>query len=293
MVGSNPQRLDRWILLVAGGVCLAVALAAIVREATPAWAPIQEGALREIELEAGRDVADRLPHGLQQLWIPALRRTDRCVTCHVGVEGGAKLEKLSVVARAHPRPELLAAHPIETFGCTLCHGGQGAGVTVEAAHGEVEMWDEPLLGRARAKRHGLDQASLLEAACNACHRHAGAVAAMPRIAQARALVKKSKCVNCHRIDGRGGAVGPDLGREGDKSPDHLVFPVGWSGPRTALAWHTAHFLDPKRMSPGSEMPQLELTEDEARSLALLVTSWRALDLPPAWTPGAPGKDARR
>jgi len=293
MAPANPQRLDQWILLVAGAVLVATTVAAVVRDVAPPWKAVQEAALREVEQEAGAEVAARLPHGLAQVYVAELGRVDRCVTCHVGVEGASSLERLSATARSHPRPELLTAHPVEVFGCTLCHGGQGFATTTDEAHGDVEFWDEPLLGKARASRHGLDAASLLETACHACHRHAGAVAAMPRIAEAKALVKQHKCVNCHRIDGRGGATGPDLAKEGDKSPDHLVFPADWSGPRTAFAWHVAHFLNPKRMVPKTEMPDFELTEREAQSLAILVTSWRVLNLPPRWTPGSPGAATRR
>lgn len=292
MAAPSPQRLDRWLLLGAGLVLVATTVAAVVRDVAPGWKRVQREALAEVEREVGADVAARLPHGLAQTWMPALGRVDRCVTCHVGVEGGPRLAKLSPVARSHPRPELLKAHPVDEFGCTLCHGGQGFAVDAAAAHGDVEFWDEPVLGRARASRHGVEPAALLETACNACHRWSGAADAMPRIAEAKALVKRHKCVNCHRVDGRGGSTGPDLLYEGDRSPDHLVFPADWRGPRTAFAWHVAHFLDPKRMVPTTEMPDFELTEREATSLALLVTSWRRLSLPPRFTPGSPG-GARR
>ena len=54
-----------------------------------------------------------------------------------------------------------------------------------------------------------------------------------------------------------------------------------------------HFLNPKRMVPTTEMPDFELNEREAQALAILVTSWRRLALPPRWTPGSPGAATRR
>ena len=39
------------------------------------------------------------------------------------------------VLQTHPeRDVLLAKHPLEKFGCTPCHGGQGHGLTAKAAH---------------------------------------------------------------------------------------------------------------------------------------------------------------
>ncbi len=44
------------------------------------------------------------------------RKRERCLTCHFGIE------------------EISASHPVRTFGCTLCHGGDPLSVALPAAH---------------------------------------------------------------------------------------------------------------------------------------------------------------
>jgi hypothetical protein len=281
------RRADRAAILVSSLVLVLAVAVAVRRQTAPEWRRAQDAALGEIAAEVSPAVADRIERGLRQVWIPEVARTDRCVTCHVGIEGGPDLARLSPLARSHPRPDLLRQHPVERFGCTLCHGGSGLAVTAEEAHGEAVASETPMLSAARARRHGLAPADLLEVNCATCHRAFGAKEAMPRVEQARALVDKFRCRRCHIIDGRGGAVGPDLSRAGERPPANVVFPADWTGERTLFAWNVGHFLSPTRFTPKTEMPDFALSEDAARSLAILVASWRRQALPPAWTPGSP------
>ena len=53
------------------------------------------------------------------------------------------------VLQTHPhRDVLLAKHPVDRFGCTPCHGGQGQALTAKAAHAltHAEYWLTPALG---------------------------------------------------------------------------------------------------------------------------------------------------
>ena len=53
------------------------------------------------------------------------------------------------VLRTHPyRDVLLGNHPVEKFGCTPCHGGQGQALTAKSAHAltHAEFWLDPRLG---------------------------------------------------------------------------------------------------------------------------------------------------
>jgi hypothetical protein len=277
-------RTDRILLAVAGGLALVVAVASIVREATPAWSREQAAVRRIVASRLGEASAAKVPRGMQQVWIEELGRVDRCVTCHATHDFGEGLADAPHPARSHPLPELMAKHPVERFGCTLCHGGQGWATERHAAHGEVEHWGEPLLDTALARFYGLTRAELMEVRCNQCHRGDREVAGMPLLNETKKFVTARKCVRCHVIDCQGGNRGPDLTAVGDEPPEHLHFPEGWSKARTALRWHQAHFLDPEAVVAGSEMTKFTLTERQATALALLVISWRRLALPPAWIP---------
>ncbi len=285
MTAFSP-RSDRALLLAAGLVLVGVAVAAFAREASPEWVRVRDDVRRRVAEKVGDERAARLVReGLAQVWIPELSRVDRCVACHAATEGGPDLAGLPVPAAPHPYPELMAAHPVERFGCTVCHGGQGSATTKEAAHGDVAHWDDPLLSAARARRYALTAAELMETKCNACHRGQDSVKGMPLVNQAKALVDAKRCRTCHAIEGRGGTTGPDLSTVGDEPPAHLAFPTPWTKARSALAWHVAHFLDPEAMVPGTAMKiPGGVTEREAIALALLVRSWTSAAPPPAWIP---------
>lgn len=278
------ERSDRVVLLAGGLLLLLCVLWATVREGSAPWRDAQDQAAAEVAARQGPAAAAALPRGLQQIWLPDLGRVDRCTSCHVAVDGGPALRDAPHPVKSHPYPDLLAAHPVEEFGCTLCHGGQGWATTKEAAHGEVEHWDDPLLGTRRAERHGLTRAELMEMRCNLCHRHEREVAGMPLLNEAKAQIEKRRCLRCHTLAGVGEATAPDLTYEGDKHPSHYVFPEGWKDPRTALTWHLRHFERPDAVVPGSMMPTWILSGKQAAGLALLVLSWRKSDLPPRFAP---------
>ena len=65
-----------------------------------------------------------IPSGIQQIWAADLDRVDRCTTCHQGVLWRG-LEQVEQPWTTHPELELFDSHPIEEFGCTICHGGLG------------------------------------------------------------------------------------------------------------------------------------------------------------------------
>jgi cytochrome c551/c552 len=90
-------------------------------------------------------------------------QVDRCQTCHMGVAAGTYTSAaIPRQFRTHPwRSTLMNAHPVETFGCTTCHQGQGratdklshSGWHLEQEENGKERWhfegdhywEEPLL----------------------------------------------------------------------------------------------------------------------------------------------------
>src|SRR5512135_3588440 len=62
-----------------------------------------------------------VPIGLRQIWVQKLDRVDRCETCHLGLKEIA-LASAPEPFRTHPHID----HDIDSFGCTVCHEGQGA-----------------------------------------------------------------------------------------------------------------------------------------------------------------------
>lgn len=77
---------------------------------------------------------------------------------------------------------------------------------------------------------------------------------------------RNGCAGCHKIEGTGGDLGPDLTNEGNVISHDVQ-------------WHISHFKDPSSVVPGSIMPKSDLLEREAEALATYMTSLKSTDLP--------------
>jgi cytochrome c2 len=193
--------------------------------------------------------------GVRQIWLPDLGRVDRCTTCHLGIDDPA--------FAAAPEPFLthpgtwLSTHPVERYGCTVCHGGLGPATDyARAGH-------EAVPGVERAMR----PLETIEANCGACHRALEPPDA-PRLAEGRRLVVESGCVACHDIPSFEGVSfqGPTL--------DSLGYKVrpGWLG-----GW----LKDPKSYLANSKMGNFRLTAEEIGSLRAFLLSQKAAEPLPA------------
>ena len=266
----------------------ALVVLAFWREAKTDWAPIQKRFQQILEQHGQVEAAQRFQKGIRQLWIPQLGVVDSCVTCHLGYEWGAVLgQDLPQPFAPHPALPYLEKHPFEKFGCTICHGGQGWAVEIDAAHGGGEHWHQPLLSRELAKRYELPSPRvLIQMRCNACHRHDVSTPGMDEIDQAKVLLKERACIACHVIEGRGGLIAPELTYHGDKDPELFDF-SHVDGPKSVFNWNVQHLLDPGKIFPGTTMPPFGFTPEEARALTLLLLSWSRQSFPPQYVPAPP------
>jgi cytochrome c2 len=97
-------------------------------------------------------------------------------------------------------------------------------------------------------------------------------------ARGRALFGELRCVSCHAVNGRGGTMGPELTRIGDK---------------VQRDWLFSYLKDPQRVQPDTPMLQYRLDDDQLRDLtAYLLDEYRSADTAPE-APLAAEQDATR
>jgi mono/diheme cytochrome c family protein len=184
------------------------------------WRAIQ----KEYNARASRQGARVIPVGLKQIWRPEAGITDRCTSCHLGMGAAKPLEGGGQAFGRHPD----VGHDVGKMGCTLCHRGQGRATTAEAAHGSVKHWESPMLPRAH-----------LQAACGSCHGEAARIPPLTQVERGAYLFELHGCLACHKVNGRGGPVGPDLSGVALKGFDKN--------------WHVRHLREPASVVEGSRM----------------------------------------
>lgn len=194
---------NKYLLLGSSlGVLALLVVAAVDENFRRDWRRIQTGARLEDQ---------PINVQLRQIVNPALRTTDRCVSCHVSMGAGEQSVSGHEILRPHPP----VVHDPAEFGCTVCHGGQGQATERADAHGDVHFWPEPML-----------PAKFGYAGCGTCHAPLG-IPNRDGYRQARLVFERLDCLACHRVDGRGATIrpggggmeGPDLSHAGVKGYD--------------------------------------------------------------------------
>jgi len=274
---------DRLFLGLAGVCVFLLGGYVFFNDYTAEWRDYQSEFRDLIEERFGAEKAATIPVDLQQLYVKELGVADRCITCHKGYEWKG-MENAPQPFRTHPKG-ILEKHPIAKYGCVPCHGGQGYATDKESAHGFVEHWEEPLLGKELGDFYVMsDKKALMQINCNICHRYEKDTRGAEWINRAKQIVNERGCRACHVINGRGGTVGPDLTREGEKSAEQFNY-ERIKGMHTEFTWHTAHFKNPKDLVSESVMPNFNFSSADAQALAMLVMSWKKKEVPIEYIPG--------
>jgi len=88
---------------------------------------------------------------------------------------------------------------------------------------------------------------------------AGSALAQGSVEKGAKVFRQAGCIACHKVNGRGGASGPDLTRIG--------------AVRAEQAWLRRFLKDPAALVSGSRMPPFDdLTEDEMQALTAYLLS---------------------
>ncbi len=199
-------------------------------------------AIKSRGLDIKQVVIDDLGKGGPVVW----GSVDRCESCHVAINrDGFENEKSPF--KTHPfRAEIFGKHPIDQFGCTTCHGGQGRATQIKGkpmgegdfVHGFVHHWDAPLM-----------KADFLQASCNKCHQDQWKLDHAPVYMAGKKLFWDLGCTGCHAIKGFEEApkVGPSLGRIASKVDEEWL--INW-------------IKNPREYNPHTRMPKVPLDIDE-------------------------------
>ena len=244
-----------------------------------AW--IHEGSSKEwrkVQREYGDILkeGEDFERGILQVELPQFNRVDRCISCHPGIED-PRMHGVSQPYAAHPGT-FLTDHPLKEYGCTICHGGQGRALSREDAFGRLQSvhWPNSLL-----------EGNYIQSSCGQCHLaifetgegEADVVMeGMDVFIKGKQLFSQEGCLGCHKAREVGGILGPDLTRQGEKTKHEYSF-QNIAGEQSVSHWLKEHFKDPEMVSPGSQMLQINLEEEDLEALAIFVMGLSKPDIP--------------
>lgn len=254
-------------------------------------------------------------------------RFDRCITCHQNIDSvetgnvpafphgdGVTLHNVHDFLKArdnadanhttppvaasyghpfstHPNPDLYltaaSPHPMQKFGCTICHEGQGSGTSFQNAshspnspatgeqwHEEYSwfhnhFWEQPMYPKR-----------LAEAACVKCHHNVVELGVNPKFGNSAPnlyagyeTVRKYGCFGCHEINGynAGKAIGPDMRLEPQTEDEAARIAADASavagtmrkvgpglrhfGHKTTREWAEFWVHNPREFRPDTRMPR--------------------------------------
>jgi mono/diheme cytochrome c family protein len=269
----------QWMVLVGSALLSLLLIGGWVHEGVNReWKKHQrdyKAMLEELDDREGIGVDEEFEKGIFQVDLPQFNRIDRCISCHNGLED-PRMAGMPQPHAKHPGT-ILGDHPIQKYGCTICHGGQGRALSKDEAFGQLPdvHWPYPLL-----------EQPYIQSSCGKCHlavfdsipgEHTEMVG-MEVFIKGKTLFSREGCLGCHKARGVGGIIGPDLTRQGEKTKHGYSF-QNVKGEQTVSNWLKEHFKDPEMVSPGSQMLEINMEEQELEALATFVMGMSKPDIP--------------
>ena len=137
-------------------------------------------------------------------------KVDRCTTCHLGIDK-PDFKNFPQPYKTHPNLDKYVGnnsdHPIEEFGCTVCHGGRGRATGfVSAQHtprndNKKQEWIKKYKWK---KDHHWEEPmfplQLTEAGCYKCHNNDSPIKGAETLNLGLGIIEKAGCYACHEID---------------------------------------------------------------------------------------------
>lgn len=175
-------------------------------------------------------------------------RVDRCTSCHVNADKSGYEDYAPPFQTHSNRDVLLKIHPVNQFGCTPCHEGQGEALRIPHAHGTVPHWEHPLLA-----------GNMIDSGCNKCHSKEMKIEHAPNITRAKRMFFDLGCYACHAVAGYENArkIGPPLNAITQKTTPDFVY-----------HW----VVDNKSFRPHTRMPNPQFTHDEATAVTAYLSN---------------------
>src|SRR5258705_4477141 len=114
----NLTKANLWFVALSM-VTLILFVSSVLQDADQEWQKWQH---EYFTMEQDRGIDRDYTVKIRQIWNPQMGRTDRCITCHLGMEDVDVSNPYTANPfKSHPKVEMMKKHLPGTIGCTVCH----------------------------------------------------------------------------------------------------------------------------------------------------------------------------
>lgn len=231
-------------------------------------------------------------HGTVEFWtepmLPAKYAYASCGTCHTPLNV-PNLPVLDNARKTFERLDCYACHRVEGRGGTQRVGGtvtgmEGPDLSAVGIKGYKSDWYAAHLQRSQMEELWKNVfREVSEADQAAVKVFLDTQMGASKLIEAKAQFNTVGCTGCHKVGNFGGDAGVELTQSGFKDPNQLNFSAV-NGEHTLSNWIAQHFRSPQSTVKGSQMPALNLSEDQIELLTMYVLSLRRRTLPDLYLP---------